>query len=157
MKRLEHTVHSDRHVSPHVLSADCCREYTNAAAILPNWSVASCGGEHRKIIPRTSFTEKNLGKEIKKWSILTFFLATVTWPPPPAPLCECSWDSLRLAGVILGGSPCKLTWQVDLTSCHLSTDLNRGRRRGWQVNLTSATCQVDLSSWLKLHLCSTKE
>ena len=37
--------------------------------------------------------------------------------------------------------------QVDLTSCHLSNDLKRGRRRGWQVNLISATSQV-----VKVHL-----
>jgi len=70
---------------------------------------------------------------------------TVTWPPPQYP----SWGALflcQLANLILGGSPCKFTWQVDLTSCHLSSDLKRGRRRRWQVNLTSATCQVDLSS-----------
>jgi len=68
-----------------------------------------------------------------------------TWPwpdpPPSAPLGEFLE---QLAGVILGGSPFRLTWQVDLTSCHLSSDLKRGRRRGLQVNLTSATCQVPL-------------
>jgi len=40
----------------------------------------------------------------------------------------------------------ELTWQVDWTSCHLSSDLKRGLRRGWQANLTSATCHVGLSN-----------
>ena len=50
---------------------------------------------------------------------------------------------------IWGGSPFKLTWQVDLTcwlDCHLSRDLRRGRRRVWPLHLTSATWQCDLSS-----------
>ena len=56
----------------------------------------------------------------------------------------------QLVHVNLGVSPLKLTWQVDFASCHLSSDLNRVRRRGWQVNLTSTTCQV----WLdRFHLC----
>jgi len=49
-----------------------------------------------------------------------------TDPPPPAPPLggfgapsECVLG--HLANVILGGSPCKLTWLVDLTSCHLSS------------------------------------
>jgi len=46
----------------------------------------------------------------------------------------------------LGSYTCAdmMIWQVDLTSCHLSSDLRRGRIRGWQANLTSATCQVPL-------------
>jgi len=36
--------------------------------------------------------------------------------------------------------------KLDLTSCHLSSDFKRGRRREWQVNLTNATWQVDLTS-----------
>ena len=112
-----------------------------------NTAKSKCGlsgwGEHLKIIPRTSFHRNCFGKKNKKWSILTFFLAmTVTWPPP-----QPSQGGFlgQIAGVILWGSPCRLTWQVDLTSCHLSIDLKRGRRRGWQINLTSATCQVPLA------------
>jgi len=69
-----------------------------------------------------------------------------TWPP------HDPWRESfgQLAHVILGGSPLKLTWWFNLTSCHLSNDLKRGRRRGWQVNLTSANCQVPL---VKFHLC----
>ena len=67
------------------------------------------------------------------------------WPDPPPSTPQGGFLS-QLAGAILGGSPRKLTWQVDLTSCHLSSDLKRGRRRGWQGNLTSTACQVDLSS-----------
>jgi len=64
---------------------------------------------------------------------------TGSWPPPQGPLggvlqTACACD--------LGGWPFKLTWQVDLTNCHLLIDFKRGRRRGWQVSLTSATCQV---------------
>ena len=64
---------------------------------------------------------------------------TMTWPP--------SHDLKggffgQLAYVILGGSTDKLTWPVGLTSCHFSSDLKRGPRRGWRVNLTGATCQV---------------
>jgi len=120
MKRQEHTVHSDRHVSPHVLSADCYGKYTNAAATLPSRSAASRGGE-------------------------PFFRHDRDLNPPPS--TPLGWFFGQLADVILGGSPRKLTWQVDLTSCHLSSNLKRGRRWWWQVNLTSAvklTCQVPL-------------
>jgi len=43
MKRQEHTLRSNRHVSPHVLCAHCCGDYTNASAILPSRSVDSRG------------------------------------------------------------------------------------------------------------------
>jgi len=80
------------------------------------------------------------------------------WPDPP-PNIPLGGFLGQLAGVILGGSPFKLTWRVDLTRCHLSSDLQRSRRRGflsffllgWEVNLTSAPCQVPL---VKFHLCS---
>ena len=81
------------------------------------------------------FTGKKMGKKNRFWP----FFCQVTWltPPPSTPNGGfSSWD------VILGGSPFELTGQVGLTSCHLSSDLKSGRRRGWQVNLTSATCQV---------------
>jgi len=145
MKRQDHTINSKRHVSPHVLSTDCCGESINAAATLPSCSVASRGKEHLKIIQEHQFHLKILGKKNQKWPILNIFLAmTVAWPPPKYP----SWGVLgQLGDVIWGESLCKLTWQVELTSCHLSSEwLKRGWRRGWQVNFTSTTCQVDLSS-----------
>jgi len=92
------------------------------------------------VVKLTPVGENRYFLKIKKWSILTFFWAmTVTWPPPPAPL----WGVL---GTACGCDFRGFTFQVDLTSCHLSSDLKRGQRRGWQVNLTSTTCQVDLSS-----------
>ena len=103
------------------------------------------------------FTGKNMGT-IEKWPILTLFLAMiVTWPPRSTPRGGFLG---QLADEILGGWPFKfrkLNWQVDLTSCHLSSDLKRCRRRGWQVNLTSATCQVDFSSstLCSKHKCRT--
>jgi len=123
MKRQEHTVHSDRHVSPHVLSADCYGKYTNAAATLPSRSAASRGGE-------------------------PFFRHDRDLNPPPS--TPLGWFFGQLADVILGGSPRKLTWQVDLTSCHLSSNLKGaggdGDKSTWQAQ----------SSWLvKFHLCST--
>jgi len=59
-----------------------------------------------------------MSKKITKWSILTLFWPWA-WPDPPP------WGGFfrQLAHVILEGSPYKLTWQVDLTSCHLSSDL----------------------------------
>ena len=137
MKRQEQTVNSNRHVSPHELSTDCCGQSTNAAATLPSRSLASRCGEHRKIIPRTSFSPKKIWAKKKKWWSCPCF-----WPkkrsvnvyinlnPPPRPLegflrtaCACDFRGV--------------TFQVDLTSCHLSSDLKRGQRRGWQVNSTS--------------------
>ena len=55
MKRQDHTINSNRHVSPHILSIVCCGESTYAAVTLPSRSLASRCGEHRKIIPRTFF------------------------------------------------------------------------------------------------------
>jgi len=55
MKRQEHTISINRHVSPHVLSTVYCGESTNAIATLPSRSLASRCGEHHKIIHRTSF------------------------------------------------------------------------------------------------------
>jgi len=86
-------------------------------------------------------------KKINKWKRHRFwpFLGhdRDLAPPPSTPLGGFLG---QLSDVILGGPPFKLTWQVDLISCHLSRDLKRcRRRRGWQVNLTSATCQVDFS------------
>ena len=98
---------------------------------------------NEKMISRTSFSLKIVWKKIKKWSILTFFWAmTVIFLF--VPLRGLSWDVLQRK--IWGGSPFKLTWQVDLTYCHLSSDLRRGRRRVWPLHLTSATWQFDLSS-----------
>jgi len=57
-----------------------------------------------------------------------------------------------LWGAFLGCAPTQdlrgVTFQVDfdLTYCHLSSDLRRGRRRVWPFQLTSATWQFDLSS-----------
>ena len=77
-----------------------------------------------------------------KWWILTFLLA---WPPPSTPQGGFLG---QLAGVILGGSPCKLTWQVNLTSCHLSS-----HEEGLEARVTSQLDERNLSSWLvKFHL-----
>ena len=46
-------------------------------------------------------------------------------------------------------------WQVELTSCHVSSDLKRGRRRRWQVNLTSRTWQVAKFCLFPKHKCRT--
>ena len=78
MKRQEHTVNNKRHVSPQVLSTDCCGELTNDAVTLPFFlfikstqlaclvqqertcfSVAPRGGEHPKIIQEHHFHRKN--------------------------------------------------------------------------------------------------
>jgi len=98
---------------------------------------------HRASAPITSFSPffispKQFWQKNPSVRFWPFFAMTVTWPPHPQdPL---GWFFRQLAHVILGGSPFKLTWQVDLTSCHLSSDLNRCPE--WQVNLTSATFQV---------------
>ena len=136
MKRQEHTVNNKSHVSPQALSTDCCGESTNDAATLPSFSVAPRDGEHPKIVREHHFHRK-------KWKSDRFWPVWWPWPwPDPPPSTPLNGFSGQLANVILGGSPFKLTWQVDLTSCHLSSDLKMGRRRGWQVNLTSATCQI---------------
>jgi len=80
----------------------------------------------------------------QKWSILTFFSWPWPWPAPsprtPGGILwtVCACDSRGVTWQV------HLTWQVDLTSCHLSNDLKMGWSRGWQVNLTSAICQVPL-------------
>ena len=150
MKRQEHTVYSKRYVSPHVLSTDCCADSTNAAVTLPSCNAASRGGEHRKIISRTSFSPK----KIKKWWILTLFLAmTVTWPLPPVPLwgvrgtvCGCDFrgvtfdvtcwqlvykfwlDKLSFVKSFEEGSEARMTSQLD----------------SWQAQLVQFLCQVPL-------------
>ena len=86
----------------------------------------------------TSFSPKIILKKIKKDRFWPFFWPwpmTVTWPPRVP------------RGVFQTACACDLrggTFQVDLTSGYLSSDLKRGRGRGWLVNLTSATCQVPL-------------
>ena len=113
MKRRDHTVNSNRRVSPHVLSTVYCGEFANAAVTLPSRSLASRCGKHGKIIPRTFlfnvlpphsycadyiiFIKNILGKQIKMWSISTLFWA-MTWPePPPRTSGGGSADSLPMS------------------------------------------------------------
>jgi len=66
MKRQELTLRSNRHVSPHVLSADCCGDYANAAATLPSPSVASRGDNMQKYFQEHHFHRKFFGKKKMK-------------------------------------------------------------------------------------------
>jgi len=146
MKRQEHTVNSKRHVSHQVLSTDCCGESTNAEATLPSCSVGSRNGEHRKIVPRTSFsTEKFWAKKIKKWLILTSLAKTVTWPPP-VPLWGSSCDSLQMwfEGGHLSSWLDKLTWQAVTWQVIRRGAGGEGDKSTWQSQLVKLTCQGPL-------------
>ena len=109
MRTQEHTLNSNRHVSPHVLSTDCCGESTNAAATLPSRSLAFRCGElvtSQNNSKDIMFTGKNLGKKMNKnGSGLSFFLAMTVTGPPPQDLLRGSFG--QLAHVIFGGSPFK--------------------------------------------------
>jgi len=99
IKRQEHTVNSKRHVSPPILSTDCCGKSTNAAATLPSCSVASRGEEHRKIIPKNMIFTEFLWQQNKKVIDFDIFLGHHhDLPPPSVPLWGSSqaWDSLRM-------------------------------------------------------------
>jgi len=70
-----------------------------------------------------------------KWYVLT-----ISKSAPPSGI----WAGPFGMQISSGSCTCAVTniWQVDLTNCHLLSDLKRGQRRGWQVNMTSAICQV---------------
>ena len=93
------------------------------------------------------FSEK-FQKKLKSDRFWPFFWPW-PWPdPPPGTPRGCLG---QLADVISGGSPFKLTLQVDLTSFHFSSDL----KRSWSVRMTSQLDKRNLSSWLvKFHLWS---
>jgi len=148
MKRQEHTVNSKRHVSHQVLSTDCCGESTNAEATLPSCSVGSRNGEHRKIVPRTSFsTKKFWAKKLKSdwfWPVWPR-----PWPDPPqypsggvlATACRCDFRGV--------------TFQVDLTSWLDQLSLVKWFEEGPEARVTSQLDNSNFSSWLvKFHLCS---
>jgi len=61
---------------------------------------------------------------------------------PDGQISSCKSDSSGSYTCVIWGL-CKLTWQVNLTSYNLSSDLNRGKR-----TRRKSTCQVNLSSWL---------
>jgi len=138
IKRQERTVNSERHVSPQVLSTDCCGESFNDAVTLPSCSVASPGGEDYKTIQerlfwfglestqlacRHHFLQKNHGMTVGSDLI----------PPPQYP----SRGLLRqLVNGIWGGLPCNLTWPLrSLDKWRLSP-----LQITWQVKVV--TCQV---------------
>ena len=159
MKRQEHTVNSNRHVSPHVLQVyrllwrihQRLSNTTKSKSGLSLWRTSQNNSKNffiwcfanTRIARQLHLSPKFFWGKNNKWIHFDLFFGPWPWPDPPPQ--DPSGRFLRqLAHVILGGSPFKLTWQVELTSCHLSSDLKRGRKRGWQVNLTSATCQVQL-------------
>jgi len=79
MKRQEHTIHSKRHVSPHVLSTVYCGESTNATATLPSRGLALVVDNIAKYFKEHHFHRKKMGKKIKKVIDFEIFLAiTVT-------------------------------------------------------------------------------
>jgi len=150
MKRQEHTLNDKRHVSPQVLSTDCCGESTNDAATRPSFTVTSRGGEHPKIVQGYHFYRNFLGKTLKGDRFWPFLgpCRDLTPPPPHYPsygvvgtTCECYFR--------------RVTSQVDLTSWLDKQSLVKWFEDGPEARVTSQPDKRNLSSWLiKFHLCS---
>jgi len=75
--RQEHTVNSNRHVSPHVLSTDCRGESTNAAATLPRCSGLSSWRTSQNNFKNIIFTKKIHRKILGKKTKITDLAMTV--------------------------------------------------------------------------------
>jgi len=105
---------------------------------------------NEKIISRISFSLKIfLEKKIKRWSILTFFLAmTVTWPSSLYPsggfLGMCS--NARFEGGHLSSWLDKLTWHTVTYQVIWGGAGGEFDHSTWQAQLDNLTCQVPLYS-----------